>query len=70
METILNAKPRQEKMTIAYEKGEKVITHPTGVVTKYTLKDLEAMKTRLLADKARIEKMIVDMDKSIAECSK
>ena len=76
-ETIIGAKPRQAEMTIAYEKGEKVITHPTGVVSKYTVKDLEARKIRLLAyidirlaDKARIEAEIVTVDKDIAECEK
>jgi hypothetical protein len=39
METIINAKPRQATMTIAYEKGEQVIIHPTGVVQKITVKD-------------------------------
>ena len=29
METIIGAKTRQATMTIAYEKGEMVITHPT-----------------------------------------
>ena len=70
METIINAKPRQATMTTAYEKGEQVITHPTGVVSKYTVKDLEDRKARLLADKARIDKQIADMDKYIAECGK
>ena len=34
METLVGAKPRQATMTIAYEKGEQVITRPTGVVQK------------------------------------
>jgi hypothetical protein len=70
METIINAKPRQATMTIAYEKGEQVIIHPTGVVQKITVKDLEDRKIRLLADKARIDKQIADVDKVIAECGK
>ena len=67
METLLNAKPRQATMTTAYEKGEQVITHPTGVVSKYTVKDMQGWKTRLLADKARIEEQIARVDKDIAE---
>jgi hypothetical protein len=70
METIINAKPRQAEMTIAYEKGEQAITHPTGVVSKYTVKDLEARKERLLAEQKRIDEEIVRVDKDIAECAK
>jgi hypothetical protein len=69
-EKIINGAPRQATMTIAYEKGEQVITHPTGVVTKVTVKDLEARKTRLLAEQTRIEEQIAAIDKDIAECGK
>ena len=70
METLINAKPRQTTMTTAYEKGEKVITHPTGVVSKCTVKDLENRKERLLAEQKRIEEQIVKVDKDIVECGK
>jgi hypothetical protein len=70
MQTTIGAKARQATMTIAYEKGEQVITHPTGVVTKVTVKDLEARKTRLLAEQTRIEEQIAAIDKDIAECGK
>jgi len=59
---IIGAKPRQATMTIAYEKGERVITHPTGVVQKLTVKDIEAMKTRLLEQ----QKVIADQIARIA----
>jgi len=70
MQTTIGAKARQATMTIAYEKGEQVITHPTGVVTKVTVKDLEARKAYLLEDKARIEDQLAAIDKDIAECGK
>ena len=70
METIINAKPRQATMTTAYEKGEQVITHPTGVVSKYTVQNLEDRKTRLLAEQKRIAEEMVRVDNDIAECGK
>jgi ArsR family metal-binding transcriptional regulator len=69
-EKIINGAPRQATMTIAYEKGEQVITHPTGVVTKVTVKDLEDRKKHLVANKARIEEQLAAIDKDIAECGK
>ena len=68
--TIIGAKARQATMTTAYEKGEQVITHPTGVVQKITVKDLEDRKTRLLEEKARIDEQITRIDNDIVECGK
>ena len=69
-ETIINGAPKQATMTIAYEKGEQVITHPTGMVSKYTVKDLENRKANLLKYKTMIEEQIEEVDSNIAECLK
>jgi hypothetical protein len=40
METIIKGAPRQDTTTIAYEKGEKVITHSNGVVQKLMVRSI------------------------------
>jgi len=70
METIINAKPRQPTMTIAYEKGEQVITHPAGVVCKYNAADLKQQRDRIVELQARLATELAVIDKTLADAAK
>ena len=60
----------QKPMASVFEEGQKIITHPSGVITKYTKEDLGKHKEILLQRKTEIERRIVLVDTDIQNCNK
>ena len=60
----------QKPMVITYKEGKKIITHPSGVISKYDKTDLQQHKDRLLEEKTRTEEQIARIDSDITECGK
>ena len=56
---------KQPQMVITYEKGEKIIVHPSGHVNKYTDKDLQAQKDAIVAQIAQLTAQLKEMDADI-----
>ena len=54
-------------MIIRYENGEKIITHPTGVISRYTKKDLQRRRAALQAQAERNEERLVKLDFEITQ---
>ena len=60
----ISSKPQE--MKVSYEKGEQIINHPSGAMSKITVKDMEERKAALLAEADRIKEAIVAIDAEIA----
>jgi hypothetical protein len=70
MTDTIGEKPAQAEMTTAFEKdkdgkGIKVITHPTGVVSRYGLADMLQRMGMLMQDKANIDQQIAELQADI-----
>jgi len=67
MQTILPTKYNLiEKPTATFfEKGEKIITHPSGVISKYNKTDIQRQKDNLLEQKQHIDKQLSDVEKDL-----
>ena len=53
-------------MNITYENGKKIITHPSGVVSEYTIEQLEAIKVGFVSEKTEIENQVTRVENDIA----
>ena len=58
-------KDSKATMTITFEKGIKVIAHPSGTITKYDANDLKMQMDNLLAEKERIEIEIKELNRDL-----
>lgn len=74
METIIPKKyidPKDQKLMVTiFEKGKKIITHPSGVIIKYMAEDLGKHKEDLLKRKIEIDQQIARIDSDITEVNK
>lgn len=55
----------QKPMTITFEKGLKVIIHPSGVISKYDKVDIQNFKDELIKEKENIDKQIKELDRDL-----
>lgn len=60
----------QTVMITEYKEGKKVITHPSGIVSKYAQADLEKQRTELIEQRDRLNEQIIEMDKEIIQVKK
>jgi hypothetical protein len=70
MTDTIGEKPAQTSLTATFErdkdgKGVKVITHPTGVVSRYGLADMLWRMSILMQDRSSIEQQIAELNADI-----
>jgi len=54
-----------KKMEIKFEKGKKIIKHPAGVISVYTVESLKMLLDSLVKQAERIEAQIKDVQADI-----
>ena len=57
----------QKPMAITFDKGFKIITHPSGVISKYDRVDIQRHKDELLKERQRIEGMLIKIEDDISK---
>jgi hypothetical protein len=67
-EIISKDKPAiQSAMTTAMKDGVKTITHPSGVVNKYTAADIQRQRAEMVAQRDRLNEQIAVLDKELTD---
>lgn len=61
--------PAPGVMTADFKEAKKVITHPSGVVTEYSISHMQEQKNQLIKERDRIDAMIADVDSDVQSCS-
>ena len=56
-------------MTSEFKDAKKIIIHPSGIVTEYSIIQLEGRKTQLIKERDRIDAMIANIDTDVQSCS-
>ena len=61
--------PAPGVMTADFKEAKKVITHPSGVVTEYSISHMQEQKNQLIKERDRIDAMIADVDGDVQSCT-
>lgn len=57
----------QTAMTMEYKEGEKIIKHPSGVISEYGKTDLERQRAELIEQRDRLNEQIAQLDKEVVD---